>query len=74
MGLLSIPVGEKYLTPDELCARWKGATALGTLANWRSLGVGPIWTKLRGRVLYALVDVETWESQQRHGSTREAGQ
>ncbi len=51
-----------FMTPQELAARWRGAVTTGTLANWRSKGVGPAFTKLRGRVLYTLAAVEEWEA------------
>jgi hypothetical protein len=31
------------------------------LANWRSLGVGPAYLKLHGRIVYDLADVEMYE-------------
>ena len=62
---------DRLLTPGELASRLVITTK--TLEKWRQLGVGPIWTKVGSRVRYALVDVETWQAQQRRGTTREAG-
>jgi len=51
----------EYLTPNELAARYKGAITVRTLANWRSTGHGPRFTKIGGRVLYPVEAVNTWE-------------
>ena len=49
------------LTPAELAERLK--TSPGTLANWRVMGKGPKWWKPSPKkVLYPLVDVESWEA------------
>lgn len=51
----------EYLTPAELVARYKGTITIRTLANWRSTGEGPRYTKIGGRVLYPVEAVKTWE-------------
>lgn len=51
----------EYLTPSELVARYKGTITIRTLANWRSTGEGPRYTKIGGRVLYPVEAVTTWE-------------
>lgn len=50
-----------YLTPYALHKRWGAAISPKTLANWRTKGVGPKWTKVGGRVVYALKDVLDYE-------------
>lgn len=55
-------MNDEYLTPKELIQRYKNAITLRTLANWRSTGEGPEYTKIGGRVLYALSRVMQWES------------
>lgn len=50
-----------YLTPAELVARYKNTITLRTLANWRSIGEGPRYTKIGGRVLYPVDAVNSWE-------------
>lgn len=50
------------LTPDEVVARWSGATKKGTLANWRSQGKGPPWSKRGAKVVYPLAKLEAWEA------------
>ena len=49
-----------YLTPKQLADRWH--TSEATLATWRSRGQGPKATRIEGKVLYALADVETYEA------------
>jgi hypothetical protein len=53
---------EGFLTPKELASRWKGTITEKTLANWRSQGDGPPYTKIGGRVMYRLADVIKWEN------------
>lgn len=52
----------EYLTPEELCQRYKGRISPRTLANWRSSGEGPRHSKIGGRVLYSKAAVEEWEN------------
>lgn len=49
------------LTPEELVQRYNGRISLKTLANWRSTGEGPAFTKVGSRVFYRLPDVLEWE-------------
>lgn len=42
--------------------------SIGTLANWRSLGMGPAYVKLGGRVRYRVSSVNTWFASQEHKS------
>lgn len=58
---------DEYLTPAELVARYKGAITIRTLANWRSSGDGPAYTKVGGRVLYSAEAVINWERQRTLG-------
>jgi hypothetical protein len=51
----------QYLTPEELCDRWRGKVTVKTLANWRSKGEGPDYTKAGGAVLYRLEDIHAYE-------------
>ena len=54
-------VDAPYLTPHALYKRWGNAISPKTLANWRTKGIGPKWTKIGGRVVYALADVLEYE-------------
>lgn len=59
----------QYLTPEDLYIRWKKRVAVRTLSNWRSLGTGPKFTKVGGRILYPLAEVVAWESRRTTDST-----
>jgi hypothetical protein len=52
---------EQFLTPAELSARFGNKIKESTLANWRSRGKGPPYTRIGGRILYRLDDVIAWE-------------
>jgi hypothetical protein len=58
---------EKYLTPAEFSGRYPNGPSLGTLANWRSqalrtdVNLGPPFTRIGGRIYYALSGVLAWE-------------
>jgi hypothetical protein len=49
------------VTPVELAARW--GLHPGTLAHWRSYKRGPTYTKIGTRIIYALKDVEAYETE-----------
>lgn len=57
---MSIAASE-FLTPYQLHQRWGRAISPKTLANWRTRGQGPEWTKLGGRVVYPLHLVVAYE-------------
>jgi hypothetical protein len=48
-----------HLGQKELAERWRMSEA--TLERWRSDRVGPVFLKIRGRVLYRHVDIEAFE-------------
>ena len=50
--------------------RWDVSEA--TLERWRSEGIGPVFLKLQGRVLYRLVDIEAYEASCLSTSTKSA--
>ena len=55
----------EYVSPYDLCKRWGKAVTPKTLANWRSLGRGPAYIKLNGRIVYCMADVLHYETQKR---------
>lgn len=61
-----------YLTPAELCHRWKGQITEKTLANWRCAGDGPSYTKIGGRVMYHIDDVKKYEQRRRQARSEPA--
>ena len=60
---------KQFLTPEEVSARYGGKISVRTLANWRNLGTGPKYTKLGGRVMYRIADLEAWETANTVNST-----
>lgn len=47
------------LTPKDLGQRWDYDRL--TLANWRSAGTGPVYSKIGRKVIYLMKDVEEYE-------------
>jgi predicted site-specific integrase-resolvase len=62
-----LKVSVKHLNQGQLAERWDVSEA--TLERWRSDGIGPIFLKLQGRVLYRLEDIEQYEIDCLHKST-----
>jgi predicted site-specific integrase-resolvase len=60
-------VSVKHLNQRQLAERWNVAEA--TLERWRSTGIGPVYLKLQGRVLYRVEDIEEYEAKSLHSST-----
>lgn len=63
----------KYLTPDDVVARWSGRVSVRTLANWRSAGRSPPYTKLGGKIAYPLDRLVQWEARANVTSTSQYG-
>lgn len=59
----------KFLTPHEVAARYNGQITARTLANWRSAGISPPFTKVGGRILYPLDELIQWEQRRTVKST-----
>lgn len=59
----------KHLNQAQLAARWGVSQA--TLERWRSKGIGPVFLKLPGRVIYRIEDIESYEAEHLHKSTYE---
>lgn len=58
-----------FFTPEELVDRYQGKVTVRTLANWRSLGISPPYTKCGGRVLYPVDQLIEWERKRTVTST-----
>ncbi|MBU6955919.1 DNA-binding protein [Hahella sp. HN01] len=59
----------KHFSQRELALRWGVSEAC--LERWRTLGCGPVYLKLHGRVLYRIEDVEVFEVESLRKSTSE---
>ena len=62
-------MGIKHLNQRELADRWD--VSEGSLERWRSVGIGPVYLKLQGHVLYRLEDIEAYEAASLHQSPSE---
>jgi Helix-turn-helix domain len=51
----------KYLTAEEVAARYRGAVSVGTLRNWRARRVGPAFVKIGKAILYPVDELDAWE-------------
>ena len=51
----------KFLTCEEVSARYRGEISVGTLRNWRAMQIGPAYVKIRKAVLYPLDELEAWD-------------
>jgi hypothetical protein len=49
-----------HMNQQTLAERWHVSEA--TLERWRSVGIGPQYLKMHGRVIYREVDIEAFES------------
>lgn len=58
-----------FLTPEEVAERYQGKVTARTLANWRSQGISPPYTKVGGRILYPLRELIEWEKRRTVNST-----
>ncbi|MCL6455370.1 MAG: DNA-binding protein [Ralstonia pickettii] len=58
-----------HLNQRQLAQRWGLSEA--SLEGWRTKGIGPVFLKLQGRVLYRLEDIESYEVQCLRKSTSE---
>jgi hypothetical protein len=60
----------KHLNQQQLAQRWDRSEAC--LERWRSEGIGPVFMKLQGRILYRLEDIEAFEVASLRQSTSHA--
>lgn len=58
-----------FFTPNDLVDRYGGKVTLRTLANWRSSGMSPPYTKVGGRVLYPKDKLYEWEQKRTFNAT-----
>lgn len=58
----------KHLNQRQLAERW--AVSEATLERWRSAGIGPVFLKIQGRVLYRIEDIEAYEDECLRKSTQ----
>jgi hypothetical protein len=52
---------KKFLTAEEVSARYRGEITIGTLKNWRAMRIGPVFVKLGKAVLYPVDQLDAWD-------------
>ncbi|HMU65563.1 MAG TPA: helix-turn-helix domain-containing protein [Cellvibrionaceae bacterium] len=60
----------KHLNQAQLAERW--GVSESTLERWRTDGIGPVFLKIQGRVLYRLEDIQAYEADCLRKSTSES--
>jgi hypothetical protein len=55
----------KFLTPEEVADRYRGAISVGTLRNWRAMRIGPSFLKIGKAILYPAGELDAWDEQNR---------
>jgi hypothetical protein len=51
----------KFLTAEEVSARYRGEVTVGTLRNWRAMRIGPAYVKIGKAVLYPVDELDAWD-------------
>lgn len=59
-----------HLNQTQLAKRWDMKT--GTLERWRIEGLGPVFLKIGGRVMYRLEDIQAYEQHCMRASTSQS--
>ena len=54
----------QFLTPAELCKRWREGVTVRTLRHWRKVKQGPPFGKFGREVLYPIDRLVEWENRQ----------
>ncbi|MBF0589166.1 MAG: helix-turn-helix domain-containing protein [Magnetococcales bacterium] len=57
----------RHMNQIDLSRRW--GISHRTLERWRSLGTGPAYIKIGGRVAYRLEDIERYEASNLHSGS-----
>lgn len=59
----------EFYTPQQVASRYGNAITVRTLANWRSIGQGPDYIKIGGKVMYPVDAVAEWEQSRKRKLT-----
>lgn len=57
--------GKKCIDTNKLAKRWDVDPR--TLQRWRSVGKGPVFLRIEGRIRYSLADIEAFEEAAHRG-------
>lgn len=61
-----VTLDARLWTPEQVAERYRASEK--TLANWRSLGIGPAYVKAGRRVLYRETELARWEQSRERAS------
>lgn len=61
-------MSEKFLTMEELAERWR--IKKDSIYNWKSRKLGPKQTKIVGKVLFSLKDIEDFENKSKSSDNK----
>lgn len=59
-----------HINQQQLAQRW--GISPHTLEKWRCEGIGPVFLKIHGKVLYRMEDIESYEEHCMRSSTSQA--
>lgn len=54
-------MSDKFLTAEEVVARYRQQFSEGTLRNWRAMRIGPPFVKVGKSVLYPVEGLNAWD-------------
>ncbi|MGH6671788.1 MAG: DNA-binding protein [Xanthobacteraceae bacterium] len=54
-------MSDKFLTAEEVVARYRQQISEGTLRNWRAMRIGPPFVKVGKAVLYPVEGLNVWD-------------
>ena len=60
----------KHINQTQLAERWCISEA--SLERWRTLGIGPVFLKLHGRIVYREEDIQAYEEECLRKSTSQS--
>ena len=52
---------KKFLTAEEVAARYCDVVTVGTRRNWRAMRIGPPFVKIGKAVLYPVEELDAWD-------------
>ena len=61
LSLRTQPHSLTLMVQDEVAERYRGLISVRTLANWRSMRIGPRFTKIGKTVLYEEGELDAWD-------------
>lgn len=54
--------GSRFLTTEEVVARYSGKITVRSLRRWRRRGTGPTYFRIGLKILYPIRELKRWEA------------